>query len=285
LKKEEDRLQSVKEKSKLSKEEWRAYTKSVWTIANVSHEIHPAMFPPEIPKRLIRLFSLYGETVFDPFCGVGTTGIVALQNGRRFIGCDINPQYVAIARKSLLKLGQTDFDVRTRDCLAPRVVTNASVDLIITSPPYWNKADYGNSKKNLGSISNYGHFLANMRIAFGRCFEALKPGRRMCVITANVNQYTQDGLLTFPLAADYISICGKLGFRLVNEIVWSKDGTGGKWGSYGKQRPIFGSYPYPPNFYFKNVHEYILIFRKPDGVLKSARVPTYDGLTHWSKRR
>jgi hypothetical protein len=50
---------------------------------------------------------------------------------------------------------------------------------------------------------------------------------------------------------------------MVNEIIWSKDGSGGKWGSYGAQRPIFGSYPYPPNFLFKNVHEYILIFAKP----------------------
>ncbi|MGC8733307.1 MAG: hypothetical protein ACP5RC_13775, partial [Halothiobacillaceae bacterium] len=45
--------------------------------------------------------------------------------------------------------------------------------------------------------------------------------------------------------------------------IWSKDGTGGRWGSAGAQRPIFGSYPYPPNFLFKNVHEYILIFAKP----------------------
>ena len=282
---EKNGLLSTKEKSKLSKEEWREYTKSVWAIANVSHEVHPAMFPPEIPKRLIKLFSLYGETVFDPFCGVGTTGVAALQNGRRFIGCDINPRYVAIARKNLLKISRTGFDIRTQDCLNPTFVDRKSVNLIITSPPYWNKADYGKSKKNLGSISNYGQFLAKMKVAFEKCFDALKPGRRMCVITANVNQYTQDGLLTFPLAADYISACRDLGFRLVNEIIWSKDGTGGKWGSFGKQRPIFGSYPYPPNFYFKNVHEYILIFRKPDGVLKNARVPTYDGLTAWSKSR
>ena len=50
---------------------------------------------------------------------------------------------------------------------------------------------------------------------------------------------------------------------MVNEIIWSKDKTGGKWGSWGKQRPIFGSYPYPPNFLFKNVHEYVLVFAKP----------------------
>ena len=50
---------------------------------------------------------------------------------------------------------------------------------------------------------------------------------------------------------------------MVNEIIWSKDGTGGRWGSANGQRPIFGSYPYPPNFLFKNVHEYVLIFAKP----------------------
>jgi len=91
----------------------------------------------------------------------------------------------------------------------------------------------------------------------------LAPGRKLCVVTANVNQHTEHGLLTFPLAADFIALLRDLGFVLVNEIIWSKDGTGGKWGSYGKQRPIFGSYPYPPNFLFKNVHEHILIFAKP----------------------
>ena len=55
-----------------------------------------------------------------------------------------------------------------------------------------------------------------------------------------------------------------IGFMMINEIIWSKDGTGGKWGSYGAQRPIFGSYPFPPNFLFKNVHEYVLIFAKPN---------------------
>ena len=55
----------------------------------------------------------------------------------------------------------------------------------------------------------------------------------------------------------------EIGFVLINEIIWSKDGTGGKWGSWGQQRPIFGSYPYPPNFLFKNVHEYIIIVSKP----------------------
>ena len=51
----------VKEKSKLTKEEWREYTKTVWSIANTSDPNHPAVFPLEIPHRLIKLFTFYGE--------------------------------------------------------------------------------------------------------------------------------------------------------------------------------------------------------------------------------
>ena len=75
----------------------------------------------------------------------------------------------------------------------------------------------------------------------------------------------------FPLATDLGVLLRDIGFVMINEIIWSKDGTGGKWGSYGQQRPIFGSYPYPPNFLFKNVHEYVLIFAKPNG--KKVRGP------------
>jgi DNA modification methylase len=93
----------------------------------------------------------------------------------------------------------------------------------------------------------------------------LLPGRKICVVTANVNQFTEHGLLTFPLAADFTNILRNIGYVMVKEVIWDKDGTGGKWGSYGHQRPIFGSYPFPPNFLFKTVHEYILIFAKPNG--------------------
>jgi DNA modification methylase len=103
-----------------------------------------------------------------------------------------------------------------------------------------------------------------MRQAFREMYRVTRDGRRVCIVTANVNQYSTHGLLTFPIAADYIKLMQEVGFYIVNEIVWSKDKTGGKWGSFGKQRPIFGSYPYPPHFYFKNIHEYIIIARKSE---------------------
>ena len=259
----------IKEKSKLSKEEWREYTKTIWTIANTSRDDHPAVFPEEIPLRLAKLFSFYGETVLDPFAGTGTTARAVIPLGRRAVCVDQNSDYVRTIKKEGLKLGnghEPDFEPLVAVCGDSRrldFIEDNSIGLVVTSPPYWNKADYGVSSRNLGKIESYADFLEATRPVFEECFRKLIPGRKICVVTANVNQHTDHGLLTFPLATDFAVLLRSIGFVMVNEIIWSKDGSGGKWGSYGTQRPIFGSYPYPPNFLFKNVHEYILIFAKP----------------------
>src|SRR5436309_3280463 len=254
-----------KEKSKLSKEEWREYTKTVWQIANVSDPDHPAVFPAEIPRRLIKLFSFHGETVLDPFAGTGTTALAAIPLGRRAVCFEQNPDYTRIITKRCRAMdGSAKLaEIVHRDSRKMATVRSDSVGLIVTSPSYWNKADYGGNGSNLGNEPVYTRFLENIRPVFRECLRVLMPGRKICLVTANVNQHTEHGLLTFPLAADFINLLRDTGFVVVNEIIWSKDGTGGKWGSYGKQRPIFGSYPYPPNFCFKNIHEHILIIAKP----------------------
>lgn len=258
-----------KEKSKLTKEEWREYTKTVWHIANTSHREHPAVFPVEIPRRLTKLFTFYGETVLDPFAGTGTTAAAAIALGRKAICVEQNQGYVKIIERECGSLHNghpasfSPLQVVHGDSRKMSIVADNSVQLIVTSPPYWNKAEYGSGSKNLGNIKNYREFLEGIKPVFRECYRVLEPGRKFCLVTANVNQHTDHGLLTFPLATDFAVILRDLGFVMVNEIIWSKDGTGGKWGSYGAQRPIFGSYPYPPNFLFKNVHEYVLIFSKP----------------------
>lgn len=272
----------IKELSKLTKEEWREYTKSVWSIANTIHPDHPAVFPVEIPRRLIKLFSFFGETVLDPFCGVGNTGIAAKETGRSFIGQDSNPEYIATAEREIGQIpavnAMAEYQLRCGDSRDLSFLPDNSISLIVTSPPYWNKADYGNYDGNIGAIDIYGNFLCAMETVMRECYRVLQPGRRFCIVTANVNQHTKDGLLTFPIAADLLLRAQSLGFLLVNEIIWSKDGTGGRWGSAGKQRPIFGSYPYPPNFLFKNVHEYIIILKRPSEEKKLNKAPEYQDL-------
>jgi DNA modification methylase len=272
----------VKALSQLTKEEWREYTKTVWSIANVSHELHPATFPVEIPKRLTKLFSFWGETVLDPFGGVGSTAVAALREGRRAVCVDQNPEFVKeiharIAAES--KLDADLLDARVGDSRNLAVIEDGSVDLIVTSPPYWDKADYGGKSSDIGTAGSYVDFLAELRRVFEECHRVLRPGRKLCVVTANVNQMTDHGLLTFPLSTDIGIMLREIGLVMINEIIWSKDGTGGRWGSANGQRPIFGSYPYPPNFLFKNVHEYVIIFAKPGLTRsKSAKVRLYDEL-------
>jgi len=250
--------------SAITKEEWREYTKTVWSIANTSDPEHPAVFPPEIPRRLIKMFSFVGETVLDPFGGTGTTGRVAAELERHGVCIDQSGVYVdrMLREKALLNGSGHLFEPTLGDA-RKLDLADESVGLTITSPPYWNKADYGEGLDNLGNVDGYLEFIESLRPAFAEVFRVLAPGRKFCVNTANVNQHTEHGLLTFPLATDLVVLLRELGFVLVNEIIWNKDGTGGKWGSANGQRPIFGSYPYPPNLLFKNVHEYIIIAAKP----------------------
>jgi DNA modification methylase len=66
---------------------------------------HPAMFPEELPRRVMKLFSYRGDVVLDPFNGVGTTSVVACKNGRPFIGIDISADYCRTAMTRLRAVG------------------------------------------------------------------------------------------------------------------------------------------------------------------------------------
>lgn len=274
----------IKEASKISSEEWREWTKTVWSIANTSDDVHPAVFPIEIPYRLIRMFSFHGETVLDPFSGMGTTGKAAILSGRKYIGFETNETYYNLSKTRLsdyavqqnLNIKEDDINIYNTSSLDMNFILENSIGSVITSPPYWNKADYGEYEGNIGSFAYYDDFLAHMEYLIKQCYRILIPGRKMCIVTANVNQNTREfGLVTIPIASDLTKIAQRIGFSLVNQVIWNKDGTGGKWGSSNSQRPIFGSYPYPPNFLFKNVNEYIIIVQKPDPKKKNTKAPSY----------
>jgi site-specific DNA-methyltransferase (adenine-specific) len=89
--------------SNLSHAEWLDWTNGVWIFSaeQPSRVKHPAPFPEELPRRLIKLFSFPGDPVLDPFVGSGTTSLVAQHLGRPSYGYDISAQYVADARARL----------------------------------------------------------------------------------------------------------------------------------------------------------------------------------------
>ncbi len=92
---------AIKEKSKLSQEEWNAYFYGHWNFAGEKQDKHLAMFPEELPKRLIKMFTFVGDTALDPFLGSGTTTLVAKKLDRNSIGYEINEASLPIIREKV----------------------------------------------------------------------------------------------------------------------------------------------------------------------------------------
>ena len=82
--------------STVSREDFLSWTVGLWSFNGETSKKwnHPAPFPEELPRRLIHLLSFDNDLVFDPFCGSGTTGVVAVREGRIFVGSDISSSYL-----------------------------------------------------------------------------------------------------------------------------------------------------------------------------------------------
>jgi site-specific DNA-methyltransferase (adenine-specific) len=105
-----------KKEDTISKEQFMEWTKSIWTMnAESARRVgHPAPFPEELPYRLIQLYSFKGDIVLDPFMGSGTTAVAALKSDRKFVGYEINKEYIDLAEKRvepLLKQTKISFSL------------------------------------------------------------------------------------------------------------------------------------------------------------------------------
>jgi len=87
----------------ISRDEFLEYTKSIWTFpAEPARRVgHPAPFPVELPRRLLHLYTYAGEVILDPFMGSGQSAIAAVQTDRRYVGYEIDPQYVTLAQERI----------------------------------------------------------------------------------------------------------------------------------------------------------------------------------------
>ncbi len=103
-----------KELSIMTAEEWNTYFAGHWKFAGVRQNGHIAMFPEELPWRLIKMFSFIGETILDPFVGSGTTSLAAKNLGRNSVGYEINSNYIPIIKDKLemnrLNLNDTQYE-------------------------------------------------------------------------------------------------------------------------------------------------------------------------------
>ena len=91
----------TKKESELTKDEWNLFFNGHWNFPGEKQEKHLAMFPEELPRRLIKMFSFVGETVLDPFAGSGTTALAAAKLSRSSIGYEVNEGFRDIIARKL----------------------------------------------------------------------------------------------------------------------------------------------------------------------------------------
>ena len=267
-----ERSKPVRRANDLDGRTWTRYSISIWSdIRKTPDEIalgHPAIFPQQLVTRLIECFTRSDEKVIlDPFMGSGSTIVAADRMGRTGIGFETSAEYYNLAARRLYnrELFQTSeltsqlylVDARRmREFLKPE-----SVDLVITSPPYWDilsqkrtadykeTRDYGSAPGDLSRIADYNEFLKELSQVFEKVYQVLKPSKYCIVIVMDLRKKDK----FYPFHSDIADFMQEIGFIYDDIIIWDRRHE------YNNMRPL----GYPSVFRINKAHEYILIFKKP----------------------
>ena len=259
----------------LAGKEWTRNSISIWSdVRKDAEELslrHPAIFPKSLVNRCLECFTRDDQTeVLDPFSGSGSTLIAAAMAGKNGVGFEINPDYVESTYRRYERCSRLLFtdvsvgsihvfpkDARTMG----EYVQPDSIDICVTSPPYWNvltqkrSADnkpvrnYGQSKHDLGRVIDYVQFLDELGKVFTHVATALKP-RAYCLI--NVMDLRK-GPVFYPFHSDLANVLLRVGFRWDDLIIWDRRSE------YNNMRPL----GYPAVFRINKAHEFILVMQKP----------------------
>jgi DNA modification methylase len=261
----------------LDGKEWTRYSISVWNdIRKTAEEAklgHPAMFPGALVDRILLCFTKESERlVLDPFSGSGATLVAAKRMGKQGVGFEVAKEYYDL---SIRRLSQTqsrlfvsgegpaaqvyNADARELD----RFLAPSTVDICITSPPYWDILsrkrsadyksirDYAEGNGDLSRIADYRQFLDGLASVFRKVHSSLKD-RGFCIVVV-MDIRKQDKF--YPFHSDLAArLCREdVGFFLDDIVIWDRRQE------YNNLRPL----GYPTTFRINKIHEYILIFRKP----------------------
>ncbi len=143
-------------------------------------------------------------------------------------------------------------------------LSDESIHLAITSPPYWNLKRYNENPDQLGHIDDYELFVAELEKVWRHIFRVLVPGGRLVCVVGDVcvSRRKFGRHLVFPLHSDISVSCRKIGFDNLNPIIWHKISNACFEVENGTK---FLGKPYEPNAIIKNDIEFILMQRKPGG--------------------
>ncbi|MCK3881314.1 site-specific DNA-methyltransferase [Streptococcus suis] len=247
----------------LSGKEWLQNSFSIWRDLRKTKEEkdlgHPASFPVSLVEKLLLTFSKQNQIVLDPFNGVGTTMVGAINTNRKGIGIELSEEFYKV---SLSRIDRNDnikvFNGDSFELI--KMLEDNTVDICITSPPYWDilnmhrSADkkeamnYSDKDIDLGNEIDYDVFISKLGSLFGEVGRVLKPGSYCLVNVMDIRKKSN----FYPLHMDLATELKQHGYIFDDLIIWDRQSD------YNNMRPL--GYPY--KFRINKVHEYILIFVK-----------------------
>jgi len=260
----------VKKIKKLYPENFEEEKTTVWSFkkrgswATHSGE-YRGNWSPYIPRNIILKYSKPGDLVLDYFCGAGTTAVEAKLLGRRCIVLDINDKAIELAKRKLnfnININQQKFFEKDKeikvyepelfvgDARNLSFISNDSIDLICSHPPYSNIIHYTNGKDGDLSFLDIDDFLKEMTKVAKESYRVLKPGSKCVILIGDTRRKKHIIPIGFKLMDVYI----KAGFRLKELIIKVQHNckTTGFW--------YENSIKY--NFLLL-AHEYLPVFEKP----------------------
>lgn len=262
----------------LSSKEWLTETVSVFSQRGLGasdkdaqiEKLHPAPYSYQDVARHIRFFTKAGQTVLDPFVGVGSTLKAAAIEGRKGVGIELNPRYAELAKKrisvevsdalpykneQIVICGDSRFEL-------PNIETD-SIDFVMTSPPYWNILDkvdhkanlresenldtkYSDCEDDIANIPDYSEFLDVLCEIFAETARILKKNGYVAIVVSDFRKADKFYLFHSDLSA---RLEDRTSFRLKGIKIL-----------YQRHKSIF-PYGYPHSFVPNVHHQYVLIMK------------------------
>jgi DNA modification methylase len=239
---------------------------TVWSFPNrgtwATHQgNYRGNWAPQIPRNLILRYTQPGEWVLDPMVGSGTTLVECKLLGRNGIGVDINYEALMLAfdrlnfePQNLYEiLPSTEIRLYHGDARNLECISDESIDLIATHPPYANIITYSKGKFIEGDLSrlhSVDKYLDAMTEIAKECFRVLKSGRHCAILIGDTRRHKHYVPIAFRVMERFL----RVGFILQEDVIkvqWKMKGTRERWHRQSKRD------------FLLIYHEHLFIFRKP----------------------